>query len=500
MRLDILLIEDDSALLPALHRALAEEDLEVRVRQVNDFSALKAALQNRTFDLILSEYHFSQLDFYQIFAYIKQRYPRLPFVILAQAINMDVAMKLVRGGVDDFIMKENIKRLGYTLKQVLHSYQLRFERQQQDLQLRKMFELAFDAIFIIDEKGLIQEVNPSACQMFGYSKQELLGRNISILMDSPHRENHDGYLQHYLQTGQHRIIGVAGRVMQARRKDGTLFWHELAVTEVLLEGRRSFVGFLKDISAQIEAQKSLDDSLRLNAELQNERHLREIKSRFISMVTHDFRNPLAAIQVAADLLAHPDLPTERRREKHANISEQIKRLNELIEDILVLGQMENENDTPTLEEVDVVALCRNIYDENYERFSQKHPFLWASAVEKVWAVLQPSLVRRAVLNLFSNAAKYSPPQHPIQLGIEVLNEMVIISVEDQGIGIPTEEQKSLFQPFFRASNVASYSGTGLGLAMVKETANLHGGTVVLNSQEGLGTRVELHLPIHKKQA
>ena len=162
--------------------------------------------------------------------------------------------------------------------------------QEREARLQSILETAPDAIIVIDDRGLIESYSNAAQRLFGFTAEEAIGRNVNILMPSPYRERHDGYLRHYLDTGERRIIGI-GRVVVGQRKDGTTFPMELAVGEVVANGRRLFTGFIRDLTERQLTENRLQE---LQTELLHVSRLTDV-GQMASALAHELNQPLAAI-------------------------------------------------------------------------------------------------------------------------------------------------------------------------------------------------------------
>ena len=237
----------------------------------------------------------------------------------------------------------------------------------------------------------------------------------------------------------------------------------------------------------------------LRSALVKEKELNELKSRFVSMVSHDFRTPLATIQLSGDLLSnYSDRMTEERKAQHFdNIHTQVTHLTGLLDDMLAFTKAESGGlaFNPVL--TDFPAFCQTIVDEMQQLAGTRTiQFVVDGPVAPV--EIDTNLLRRALLNLLSNAVKYSPEGSVIEFRVWCGVEPVVLCIQDQGIGIPVEEQSRLFEVFHRARNVGNIPGTGLGLAIVKQAVEAHGGTITVKSQVNVGTTFTISIPVSRK--
>lgn len=369
---------------------------------------------------------------------------------------------------------------------------------------------ATDGIIIINHRGIMESVNSAAAILFGYEPEEMIRQNISLLTPSPHREKHDSYIQNYLSTGIKKIIGI-GREVDGQRKDGSLFPLRLSISEVKLENRIIFTGILHDLSkekAQEEKIKKLNQELEerveertqelgkvvnkllfTNKQLQQEikdrkaaekglrfkeketrsallkeRELSDMKSRFVTMASHEFRTPLSSILTSAELLElhlaagrHEKCPRNIERIKNS-----VNHLTSVLNEFLSLSKLEMNNvkAEPSLFVFDEFAqqLIENL--KPILKQGQSIQFEGIGKSEEVY--LDKTFLNHTLMNLISNAIKYSKENQFISFTSKIDKSTLIIIIKDQGIGIPEQDQKHLFGRFFRAHNVENIPGTGLG--------------------------------------
>jgi PAS domain S-box-containing protein len=246
------------------------------------------------------------------------------------------------------------------------------------------------------------------------------------------------------------------------------------------------------------AQRTAELS-RANAEL---KELDRMKDHFVSMVSHEFRTPLTVILASSDILEldSDKLTADKKRNYLHRIQSSVKRMAEMLGQVLVIGQADAGklafNPTP----LNLLKFCQNLVEELQMSTGKDHALVFISHGECINANMDTTLLRHILSNLLSNAIKYSPIGSPIELELSCQAEHAVLRVSDHGLGIPLKDQSHLFETFFRASNTEAISGTGLGLTIVKRAVDLHGGTIEVTSQEGVGTTMTVTLPIDRSAA
>ncbi len=408
--------------------------------------------------------------------------------------------------------------------------------------LNAIFKTAIDGIITIDESGIIQLANPAAAHLFFYQPEELIGKNISMLMAEPHHSKHDGYLENYFRTGQKKIIGI-GRESEGKRKDGSLFPIRISVSEIKIKNRTFFTGIITDLSEQREAEekirslnqqleqrvkerteeinqtmkKLIDSNERLKSEiherekvesllrateqeiriaLQKEKELNELKSRFITMASHEFRTPLSTILSSASLIGMHNKQSSEQISKHlVRIRSAVNNLTGILNDFLSLSKLEEGKIKLRPEWFSFPEFCEEVIDEIKGLLKEGQEIVQEDHMDTQQVFLDQHLLKNIIFNLLSNAIKYSPPKSKIYCISEIENGQLRISIRDEGIGIPEADQVYLFSRFFRASNVTNIQGTGLGLNIVKQYVNLMDGDISFESKSEQGSTFSIELPI-----
>lgn len=373
--------------------------------------------------------------------------------------------------------------------------------------LDAILEAAVDGIIIIDSRGVIDLVNPAVEKLFGYKSSELVGQNIAILMPEPDKSNHDRYISSFITTGEKKIIGT-GREVMGKRKDGVLFPFKLSVSEILVDNERHFTGVIHDISEQKKVQQELEDlneqlekrveerTKQVQEALDKERQLNEMKSRFVSMASHEFRTPLGTILSSVSLVERYNTPdTEERREKHIKrIKSSVKNLTNILDDFLSLDKLETGRLKVNNVDLDIKELTESVIDDiaTIAKHGQT-----ISLDYKGGSVIQidHNIYKNVLINLLSNAIKYSEENDPIEVKCTLDDVQLTLEVQDHGIGIPEEEQEMMFERFFRAKNATNIQGTGLGLNIVKKYIELMNGTIFFESTQGQGTKFIVKIPV-----
>ncbi|MEW6493329.1 MAG: hybrid sensor histidine kinase/response regulator [Cyanobacteriota bacterium] len=233
--------------------------------------------------------------------------------------------------------------------------------------------------------------------------------------------------------------------------------------------------------------------------LSKEQELNQLKSYFVSMVSHEFRNPLTTILGFAELIRDFDqqLTSEKRQEYLRQIQESTRRMTVLLNDVLSIGQAEAGKLEFNPEPLDVEEFCGDLVEEMKLANSTQHRIVFSSPNQSTKACMDKNLLRQILTNLLSNAIKYSPKGSTVTFDLLCQDDLAIFHIKDQGIGISPEDQQRLFESFHRGSNVGKISGTGLGLTIVKKAVDLHGGQIGVNSELGVGTTFSVAIPLNR---
>lgn len=341
---------------------------------------------------------------------------------------------------------------------------------------------AADAVITINSDGRISTFNPAAENMFGYSAHEVMGKNVNVLMPEPYHSEHDGYLQHYRDTGRRHIIGI-GREVTGQRKDGSTFPLYLSVGEGMIEDRPVFVGVLSDMTQRKQAEKSLIAAKEMAEEANRQ------KSIFLNMMSHELRTPLTVI------LGY--LPIMKNKEKMPapEVIAQIvsdmdlsgQHLLELINDLLDISKIEAGQMDLHKEQVSALDLIDEVL-RKFKNQAQQAGIEVKIRVDEFILIADIKRLRQIFINLIGNALKFTTAG---QIEIEGYNEadLAVFKVRDSGAGIPEPDLKYIFDAFKQAdsSSTRSVGGTGLGLAITKRLVELHGGTITVESEPGQGS-------------
>jgi signal transduction histidine kinase len=229
--------------------------------------------------------------------------------------------------------------------------------------------------------------------------------------------------------------------------------------------------------------------------LAREKELHELKSRFVSVVSHEFRNPLAVIQFTLDMLGQSDeaISPSKKELYIQRAKDSVYQMRDLLEDVLIVGESEAGKLQCHPVPIDLNYFCRNLIEEFQMGVGANHSVIFT--IESSIDSSQPfyhfdsKLLHYILINLLSNAVKYSPEETDVKFSVFCQADSVTFQIQDQGIGIPKAEQTQLFSPFYRSSNTKRIPGTGLGLSIVKQCVDAHGGLIALESEEGLGTTI-----------
>lgn len=402
--------------------------------------------------------------------------------------------------------------------------------------LNSLFEYATEGIIICDVKGEIRLANPAAERMFGYGKGELADNKIEILLPRRYHDKHVGYRESYVNKPEPRSMGH-GRDLYGVRKDGTEIMVEVSLSPFETQDGKYVMSFMVDVTErkknEIELRlaherlKQTTDALSmLNAELESkvqerteelaeaiqrlavskgevmralerEKELNELKSRFITTASHEFRTPLGTILSSVALIGRYEAASDAdKRKKHVErIKSAVNNLTEILNDFLSIEKLEEGIIRCKPELTDVKKLLHDIV-EDMRSIAKKNQVIHFEYNGNAFVVVDPQLIKNAMMNLVSNAIKYTNEGGQINVRALADEQELRIEVQDNGIGIPEEDVPHIFERFYRAKNSGNIQGTGLGLNIVRKYIELMDGTISCTSQYNEGSNFIVQIPLN----
>ncbi|WP_324672235.1 PAS domain-containing sensor histidine kinase [Hymenobacter sp. GOD-10R] len=389
-------------------------------------------------------------------------------------------------------------------------------------------------IIVCDRQGQIISANHTLNQLFGYKHDELLGQPIEVLVPRSVSSRHEQLRHSFNANPSVRAMGAHSGDLLARRQDGTEFPVEVSLSYFHLDEELYVVSYIVDITFKKNAERELIAQRqrveRLNAELEQkvvdrthalmttleqleqrtqeltkalaaEQELGELKSRFVSMASHEFRTPLTAVLTSATLIEkYPGSDQQDKRLKHLQrIRASVMHLNDILEEFLSVGRIEEGKIEAKPMRLTIDALLSDTIADVQGLLKARQTIDKEAFCSKpVW--LDPSLLRKILVNLLSNAIKYSGEGSVVTVRARCTDQLLTLTVQDQGVGISREDQEHLFERFFRARNVTNIPGTGLGLYIIGRYLELMNGTISLQSELNVGTTVTITIPYENHSA
>ena len=370
---------------------------------------------------------------------------------------------------------------------------------------RFLFEYASVVIIMINSEGQIIVNNPHTEHVFGYSKRELRGKNIEELIPQKQRKKFTLQWQSHINDHDRTSMSMF-RELLGIRKDGSQFPIDMSLGTYMMDGEAFVVSFITDLSDHPRNDRRVEGTFQkeisqLKKALAKEKELSDLKSKFISIASHEFRTPLSTIMSSASLIdKYIEKEYYDKRSKHTKrIRSSVKHLNDLLSDFLSLEKLEEGMVRNTVSSFDLHLFIKELLDEFNSILKKGQTIKLKQNLESESIKLDSKLLRAILINLISNAIKYSPENREIEISVQRSLDKLVIQVKDHGIGIPLKEQKELFNRFFRASNVGSAKGTGLGLNIVKKYLQIMSGNITFQSTPKKGTSFTVNIPLGNDQ-
>ena len=404
--------------------------------------------------------------------------------------------------------------------------------------LTSLFENATEGIILTDGRGNIILINPAAQRMFQYTAEEITGKPIEILIPDNLKPKHHHHREGFYKKPSNRVMGQ-GRDLYGRRKDGTNLAVEVSLSHYHRDNDLFVTAFIVDITHRkqieqnmIRQQKELEritnELKTLNTELEGkveertlilrealqrleesqkelsdalekEKQLNEIKSRFVSMASHEFRTPLSTVLSSASLaMKYTTTEEQDKRVRHLEkIKSSVKHLNDILEDFLSLGKLDEGKVLSHSSEFDLEEFITELIDEikGLLKKDQEIQFHYKGNKE---VFSDKKLLKNILINLITNAIKFSGEDGSINISADINESRGQIRVSDNGIGIPQEDLEHMFSSFYRGANALNIQGTGLGLHIVKRFVELMDGQVEIKSELGSGTTITITIPVKQQ--
>lgn len=402
---------------------------------------------------------------------------------------------------------------------------------------REIFQSAAEGILMIDQTGTILLANPVSESMFGYIQGELVGMSVDDLIPNRFRGNHAHNREQFHEHPEPRRMGI-GRDLMAKRKDNSEFPVEVSLSYRKIGERVLIMAFVIDISQRKKSEEALKQSeeqllvyaaelekkvkvrtealnntikelereikVRKKAEeetrnaLAKERELNELKSKFVSIASHEFRTPLSTILSSASLISQYREKGENEKvDKHiARIKSNVNHLTGILNDFLSLGKLEEGKIDIVKENITLADFFHDVIEEIKHLLKPGQRVETTSSPTIGTFCSDPRILRNILFNLLSNASKYSDQDKKIFIECTTENDQLYIAVRDEGIGIPEDDKRHMFERFFRASNATNIQGTGLGLNIIKRYLDLLNGSITFDSEYGKGSTFTVMFPLN----
>ncbi|WP_421655452.1 ATP-binding protein [Leptothermofonsia sp. ETS-13] len=495
--LRVLIIEDSEDDVLLITRELRRGGYLFTYKRVDSRQEMKAVLEEQSWDLVIADYNLPHFDAIDALKLIQEKKLDIPFIIVSGSIGEDTAVAAMKAGAHDYLMKNNLARLVPAVERELREAQERRKRRKAEQalrdseeRLRSLIENALDIIAVLDEAGIIRYISPSIEQILGYKPEDLVGQ---VAFDYVHPNNARMILSAFKKAIQSPNQAVSAE-FQFHHRDGS--WRVLeAVGRQFVEsaGVSRLVVNARDITERKQAEET-------RKALQKEKELNDLKSRFVSMVSHEFRTPLSVVVLSARLLErfHKVAPEEKQLLYLDRIQTAAKQMTQLLDDVLFLGKTELGKQEFQPSPLELVQFCRDLVEEMQLTISSGHVIHFICQETSLSVCMDEVLLRHILTNLLSNAIKYSPANRNIHFELTRQQSWATFQIQDQGIGIPEIDRQQLFESFHRGSNVGKIPGTGLGLAIVHQSVQLHRGTISVESQVEVGTTFTVCLPLYSK--
>jgi len=399
-----------------------------------------------------------------------------------------------------------------------------------------LFEAASEGIIVVDNTQHIVAVNVAAENMFGYQKGELILQPLNLLIPKKYHTNHHHHFESFIENSEKRQMGH-GRVLHGIKKDGSLFPVEAGLNPFKKDGQEFVMSLIIDISVRMETERQINElnthleekiktrtgelsesinkledlnknlhseiSKRKAAEekikdaLQKEKELNDLKTKFLSLVSHEFKTPLSGILTSATLTEkYTETEQQDKREKHlGTIRNKVHYLNNILNDFLSIERLDSGKGLYKYGDFSLKRLINEVIYNANVTLKDGQEINYPKDIEDITIYQDEKILELVLFNILGNAIKYSPENTTIKLEVSLTESKIVFIIKDEGRGIPKKDQKHIFERYFRAENALLDQGTGIGLNISKTHLVNMGGQISFLSEEKKGTQFKIELPI-----
>lgn len=389
-------------------------------------------------------------------------------------------------------------------------------------------ETISEGIVIVNSQQKMVTVNETLAQLFGYEKEELIDQPLRLLIPQKYHQAHTHHVDHFMDHSEKRIMGQ-GRELFGVRKNGSQFPVEVGLKPFLANGQQCVMAMVIDISLRKEQErqmKELNDELeymvhkrtkdlkqtikqleteierrkeaenRMKESLKKERELNELKTKFLSLVSHEFKTPLSGILTSSNLIGkYVKEEQQEKREKHIKtITSKVKYLNNILDDFLSVERMETGKVNYKITQFPLSKVINEVVYNANMLLKEGQIINYPEGIDDIEINFDEKVLELVLTNLVNNAIKYSPEETSIDILVLPKGKNIIIKISDEGIGIPKKEQKFIFKRYFRAENALLNQGTGIGLNIAKSHLENLGGDITFESEEDKGSTFAIEIP------
>ncbi|MFP4528289.1 MAG: ATP-binding protein [Candidatus Kapaibacterium sp.] len=538
--MNILIVEDNIGDYYLMREMLQQSSLYTHaIDHVKKLSEATERLEENSVDVILLDLMLPDSSGINTFEKVYKLASRIPVIVMSGIMDEDISLQAVRLGAQDYIVKGQLDAplLNRSIRYAIERKMVEEAYRESEEKFKIIFRESLDVIIIVDiNTGKIIKVNETCLQYLGYPESELEGKHYSVLFADESGVSRFEFLEKL------RINGAVIESQEFRRKDKSIINMDITATVIPWGRTRAILCTLRDATErkymedqlhqaneELE-QRVFDRTAQLKRALANlesenmirrqteekliqvkneilkayhkEKDLNELKTRFIQMVSHEYRTPLSVIAASAEFLDMYDKnKSPEKFEKHIfKILRSVESMTKLLEDVLMVGKVESGNLRCNPTEFELADFCDSLVKEVTIADQGRHPVEFKSNVESWLFTSDPLLLRHALSNILTNAMKYSPEHSPVVFSMEISHDQAVFTISDRGMGISEEDLRSIFNPFHRGKNIGNTSGFGLGLQIAHGCIESLEGTISVNSKINEGSTFVVKIPDMKKNS